>query len=164
VLYYYKEAEFKTKYFNERLEMLKKMKDIVRSNDLCVLATVSEGKPHCSLMSYVSDEEGQEVFMVSNSGTRKYLNLMQNPNVSLLIDTREEKAGQQRGDIKALTATGAFHPIDDQSKKDSVRTRFLNQHPHLADILNAPGAEIFSIRIKTFQLLNGVKDIFIETV
>lgn len=29
--------------------MLEKMKDIVKANDLCVLATVSEGKPHCSL-------------------------------------------------------------------------------------------------------------------
>ena len=36
------------------MKMLEKMKDIVKGNDLCVLATVSEGKPHCSLMSYIS--------------------------------------------------------------------------------------------------------------
>ena len=39
------------------------MKDIVKGNDLCVLATVSEGKPHCSLMSYLSDEKGHEIYL-----------------------------------------------------------------------------------------------------
>ena len=86
--------------------MLKKMKDIVRANDLCVLATVSEGKPHCSLMSYVSDEEGREIYLISHKQTKKYFNLMENPVVSLLIDTREEERGQKRVDIKALTVVG----------------------------------------------------------
>jgi general stress protein 26 len=108
------------------MEMLEKMKDIVKGNDLCILATVSEGKPHCSLMSYISDEEGQEVYLVSHKETKKYSNLIENPTVSLLIDTREEEKGQRRIDIKALTVSGEFQTIND------------------------PGAEIFSIRIRSF--------------
>ena len=50
--------------------MLEKMKDIVKGNDLCVLATVSEGKPHCSLMSYISDEKGQEIYLISHKQTK----------------------------------------------------------------------------------------------
>ena len=57
--------------------MLERMKDIVRRNDLCVLATVSGGKPHCSLMSYLSDEKGLEIYMVSHKQTKKYANLME---------------------------------------------------------------------------------------
>jgi general stress protein 26 len=144
--------------------MLEKMKDIVKGNDLCVLATVSEGKPHCSLMSYISDEEGHEVYLISHKQTKKYANLMGNPTVSLLIDTREEKKGQRRIDIKALTVSGEFQTINDSVKKDLIRTKFLRKHPHLTDFLNDPGAEIFSIKIKSFQLLNGVKDTFFETI
>ena len=51
--------------------MLKKMEDIVKANDLCVLATVSAGKPHCSLMSYISDEESHEIYLISNKQTKK---------------------------------------------------------------------------------------------
>ena len=51
--------------------MIEKMKDIVKANDLCVLATVSEGKPHCSLMSYISDEEGHEIYLISYKQTKK---------------------------------------------------------------------------------------------
>jgi general stress protein 26 len=144
--------------------MLEKMKDIVKGNDLCVLATVSEGKPHCSLMSYISDEKGQEIYLISHKQTKKYVNLMKNPKVSLLIDTREEKKGQRRIDIKALTVSGEFQTINDSVKKDLIRTKFLRKHPHLTDFLNDPGAEIFSIKIKSFQLLNGVKNTFFETI
>jgi len=140
------------------------MKDIVKANDLCVLATVSEGKPHCSLMSYLSDEEGQEVYLISQKQTKKYFNLMENPTVSLLIDTREEEKGQRRIYIKALTISGKFQTIKDLGKKDIIRVKFLKRHPHLTDFLNDPGAEIFSIKIKSFQLLDGVKDAFFETI
>jgi nitroimidazol reductase NimA-like FMN-containing flavoprotein (pyridoxamine 5'-phosphate oxidase superfamily) len=144
--------------------MLEKMKDIVKRNDLCVLATVSEGKPHCSLMSYISDDEGQEVYLISQKQTKKYFNLMENPTVSLLIDTREEEKGQRRIYIKALTISGEFQTINDPGKKDLLRSKFLKKHPHLTDLLNDSGAELFSIKIKSFQLLNGVKDAFFETM
>lgn len=144
--------------------MLEKMKDIVKANDLCVLATVSEGKPHCSLMSYISDEEGKEVYLISHKQTKKYENLMGNPTVSLLIDTREEEKGEKRIYIKALTVSGEFQTIKDFGKKEFIRKKFLKRHPHLADFLNDPEAEIFSIRIKSFQLLEGVRDAFFETI
>jgi len=140
------------------------MKDLVKANDLCVLATVSDGKPHCSLMSYVSDEEGQEIYLISHRQTKKYFNLMENPIVSLLIDTREEEKGQKRIDIKALTVTGEFQTIKDQTKKSLIHAKFSKTHPHLADFLKDPGAEIFSIKIKSFQLLDGVKDAFFEMI
>jgi len=144
--------------------MLQKMKDIVKANDLCVLATVSEGEPHCSLMFYISDEEEYEIYLISHKQTKKYANLMENPTVSLLIDTREEEIGQRRVYIKALTVRGEFQTIKDPDKKDIIRVKFLERHPHLADFLNDPGAEIFSIKIKSFQLLDGIKDTFFETV
>jgi nitroimidazol reductase NimA-like FMN-containing flavoprotein (pyridoxamine 5'-phosphate oxidase superfamily) len=142
--------------------MLEKMKDIVLGNDLCVLATVSDGEPHCSLMSYIPDEEGGEIYMISCRETKKYSNLMKNPTVSLLIDTREEEKGQRRLYMKALTVSGEFQTINNPEKKDLIRANFLKRHPHLTDFLNDPGAEIFSIKIKSFQLLDGVKDAFFE--
>ena len=144
--------------------MLEKMKELVKANDLCVLATVSQGRPHCSLMSYISDEDGHEIFLISNKTTKKYANLMENPVVSLLIDTREEEKGQRRIYIKALTVSGEFQTIDDSVKKGLIREKFLKRHPHLIDFLNDPGAEIFSIKTKSFQLLDGVKDAFFETI
>jgi nitroimidazol reductase NimA-like FMN-containing flavoprotein (pyridoxamine 5'-phosphate oxidase superfamily) len=142
--------------------MLAKMKDIVRGNSLCVLATVAEGKPHCSFMSYVADDECHEIFMISHKQTKKYTNVMANPSVSLLIDTREEAIGDRRQKVKALTVEGEFQSINDSIKKDLIRVRLLQKHPHLIDFIKDPCAEIFSIKIKSFQLLDGVKDAYFE--
>jgi nitroimidazol reductase NimA-like FMN-containing flavoprotein (pyridoxamine 5'-phosphate oxidase superfamily) len=144
--------------------MLEKMKNIVKGNGLCVLATVSEGKPHCSLMSYITDEEAREIYLISHRQTKKYFNLMENPAVSLLIDTREEEKDQRRIDIKALTISGEFQTIKNLEEKDLIRSQFLKRHPHLTDFLNDPEAELFSIKIRSFQLLDGLKDAFFESI
>ena len=144
--------------------MLAKMKDIVKGNNLCVLATVSQGKPHCSFMSYVADDECREIFMISHKRTKKYTNVMANPSVSLLIDTRQEETGGRREKVKALTVEGEFQSINDPVKKDLIRAWLLTKHPHLSGLINDPGAEIFSIKIMSFQLLDGVKDAYFEKV
>jgi hypothetical protein len=49
-------------------------------------------------------------------------------------------------------------------KMSAIRTRFLKELPHLTEFLTNQGAEIFCIRLKSIQLLDGVKDIFVETI
>ena len=60
--------------------MLEKMKELVKANDLCVLATVSEGRPHCSLMSYISDEDGHEIFLIFSQNDEKVCQFNGKPN------------------------------------------------------------------------------------
>lgn len=140
--------------------MLEKMKEIVRANGLCVLATVFEGIPHCSLMSYLADEEIGEIYLISSKQTRKYANLMTQPEVSLLIDTRSEG----KSPILALTLRGRYHEIVDQEKKNALRARFLRRHPGVADLIQEEETDIFAIKISSWQLLEGVKDGHFGTV
>jgi nitroimidazol reductase NimA-like FMN-containing flavoprotein (pyridoxamine 5'-phosphate oxidase superfamily) len=146
------------------MKMLERMKTLMKKENFCVLATVSERKPHCSLMSYVSDEEGREIYMTSHRKTKKFANLTVNPSVSLLIDTREEDRGSKRANVKALTVEGEFQKIDDPVKKNLIRERLLRTHPHLIDFIHDRDAEIFSIKVKSFQLLDGVKNSYFEKV
>ncbi len=69
--------------------MLEKMKHFVRKKNICVLATVSDHKPYCSLMAYITDATCEEIYMVTHKNTTKFNNLQNNPLVSLLIDSRE---------------------------------------------------------------------------
>ncbi len=144
--------------------MLGKIKSLVREKDICVLATVSKNKPHCSLMAYVTDEDCREIYMVTQRQTKKYENLLDNPSVSLLIDTREEYPGERRQEAKALTVSGTFQKIDDNKKKTHVRSRLLERHPHLKEFLDHPDAEIFCIRVVSFLLLDGLTEAHFETI
>jgi nitroimidazol reductase NimA-like FMN-containing flavoprotein (pyridoxamine 5'-phosphate oxidase superfamily) len=144
--------------------MLKKMKKLVRDKDVCVLATVAENRPHCSLMSYVPDRDCREIYMMTQKGTKKYRNLAANKTVSLLIDTREEDCGADRAKLKALTVSGVFSSIGDKAKKKLVRQKLLKKHPQLRPFAEDPDTEVFAVKVKSFQLLDGVTDSYFEKV
>jgi nitroimidazol reductase NimA-like FMN-containing flavoprotein (pyridoxamine 5'-phosphate oxidase superfamily) len=100
--------------------MREDIKEMISGNKFCVLATVGSGKPHCSLMSYAADENCLDIYMASLTRTKKYLNVMANPAVSLLIDTRKEGFHGQKGGVRALTVTGVMvTDIDEQRKNQS---------------------------------------------
>jgi len=141
-------------------EMLQEMTSLMRTHDTCVLATSHEGRPHCSLMAYAVDEGCEEIYMVTHRTTRKYRNLMANPHVSLLIDTREEDTGDRRPQRKALTVTGAFCLIEDEDKRLLAREGLLKRHPYMATFLDHPEAEIFSVKVTAFLLLEGPADAY----
>jgi nitroimidazol reductase NimA-like FMN-containing flavoprotein (pyridoxamine 5'-phosphate oxidase superfamily) len=144
--------------------MLEVMKSLVKEKDVCVLATTSADKPHCSLMAYVTDEDCREIYMATHKQSRKYENLMKNPSVSLLIDTRDEHLGPGRPDAKALTVSGTFKEIDDKDKKIEVRSKLLDRHPHVKEFLEHPDAEILRIKVESFLLLDGLTDAHYEVV
>jgi nitroimidazol reductase NimA-like FMN-containing flavoprotein (pyridoxamine 5'-phosphate oxidase superfamily) len=144
--------------------MLEEMKAMAKQKDMCVLATVSGGNPHCSLMAYATDDECREIYMVTQRGTKKYKNLIENPSVSLLIDTREEQAASRPLQIKALTIAGLFQKIDDAGKKKLARARLLERHPHLAGFIDQTDTELLCIQVTSFLLLNGLQEAHFETV
>jgi nitroimidazol reductase NimA-like FMN-containing flavoprotein (pyridoxamine 5'-phosphate oxidase superfamily) len=144
--------------------MLDKMKALVREKDMCVLATVSNNRPHCSLMAYVANDACTEIYMVTFKDTKKYRNLRENPWVSLLIDTREEDRGSRRPEARALTVTGVFEQIGDDSMRLQIREALMRRHAQLEGFADQPDAEVFSIRIHSFLLLDGLTNSHFETV
>jgi nitroimidazol reductase NimA-like FMN-containing flavoprotein (pyridoxamine 5'-phosphate oxidase superfamily) len=137
------------------INMLDQMKALAREKNTCVLATDSGGKPYCSLMAYVTDASCEEIYMVTHRKTQKYKNLMENPAVSLLIDSRE-KTPRQR--VQALTVEGIFHKIEDDAKRSQVRKMLIKTHSHLSDFIDHADAEIFCIKVGSFLLLNGLSE------
>lgn len=136
--------------------MLEKMKRLVRGKDICVLSTVSQDTtPHCSLMAYIADEECSEIYMATHKATMKYKNLLHNPFVSLLIDSREVTPRQQ---AQALTVSGVFQPIDDENKRERIEAQLLRQHPQLKDFIKNPDTAVICIKVQSFLLLDGLTD------
>lgn len=142
--------------------MLEAIKTLIQSRDVCVLSTVSEGKPHCSFMSYVTDVTCRKFYMLTLTETKKYRNLKENRAVSLLIDSREEDIDHRRNDIRALTVSGVFQQVEDPLEQERVLQQLLERHPHLKEFVENGGAKVFAVRAKTFQLLEGVSRSYFE--
>jgi nitroimidazol reductase NimA-like FMN-containing flavoprotein (pyridoxamine 5'-phosphate oxidase superfamily) len=141
--------------------MLTEMKALAREQNICVLATVAGQKPYCSLMAYVTDQNCTEMYMVTHKNTNKYKNLLKNPSVSLLIDTRKIST---RSTAKALTVAGVCTVIENEEKRNKVRAELLAVHPHLAEFINHSEAEILCVQIHSFLLLNGLQEAHFQSV
>jgi nitroimidazol reductase NimA-like FMN-containing flavoprotein (pyridoxamine 5'-phosphate oxidase superfamily) len=138
--------------------MIEEMKTLAREKDVCVLATASSDVPHCSLMAYATDEECSEFYMVTRRDTRKYRNLVENPSVSLLIDTREERKGSRLSGGRAMTVSGVFEPLKDGREAWAARQSLVKRHPELEVLLDHPNSELIRIRVHSFLLLKGLTD------
>ncbi len=141
--------------------MLAEMKQLLRGKTLCVLATLAGGKPHCSLMAYVANKDGTEIYMATHRSTRKFRNITDNPAVSILIDTREEALPHL---ARALTVGGTCIRIEDDVRKQLVRNQLLAAHPHLEDFLSHQENEMLRVRIESFLLLKGLTEAYHATL
>jgi len=141
------------------IHMRSDIKKIISGNKVCVMATVANGVPHCSLMSYATNNDCREIYMATLKETKKYRNLIANPSVSLLIDTRDADA---TGNTRALTVTGIVQAINDNQKISEIRKSLLKKHPDLKDFFNNPDTQIIVIKATALQLLNNVTDSYFE--
>lgn len=142
--------------------MIERMKALLRDKDLCVLATAAGGTPHCSLMAYVTDEDGTALFMATMKNTTKYANLSENPRVSLLVDTRDDTAGSETAATQALTVAGRCEVLEETEAASSARTRLLHRHPSLQEVLEHPDTVVLRVAIESFLLLDGPREAHFE--
>jgi len=144
--------------------MRKDIQTLIQANKICVLATVSDGHPHCSLMSYATDDDCREIYMATHKETKKYRNLTANPSVSLLVDSRQDAGANPVTQTKALTISGTLQRNLDEKKIVAARERLFEKHAGLINIFNNADTEIIIVKIRSVQLLDGITDAYFEEV
>lgn len=132
-----------------------KINKFISSRNICVLATVEGDRPYCSLMSYVADEASREFYMITLRNTHKFQNLLVNPQVSLLIDSRDDN---EFSSAQALTVEGFYTPVSDPKKNKWARSKLAAQNPALKAFCNLPDTEVLCVRVRSFLFLNGLQD------
>lgn len=133
------------------------IKTLIQNRRHCVLATVADGRPYCSLMAYATDTDGTCFFMVTHHRTRKFKNITDNPRVSLLIDSRGTSTPQ------ALTIEGAGEQITAEADIRTAEGLLLADHPGLADFIRHPEAVFLRVTADSAVFLNGLTDVYYES-
>lgn len=133
--------------------IIQQMKVILKTHSMGVLATSIGNIPHCSLMAYITNADGDRLFFVTLKQTRKYRAICDNSSVSFLVDTR--MSHQDRHEIQALTVSGKCTLVADLNDASPLLAEMAEQHPHLIEIVHHPDVAILECRIESMQLLNG---------
>ena len=137
--------------------MLDRVNEMLLDNSLCVLCTVSNELPYCSLMTYVLSDDLKTVYMVTDRKSRKFRNLLENSIVSLLVDNRQKLVFPSDDTVASVTFEGVLKHLD-PLETEVVRIKLVKRHEELKNILNNPDCVIFGIELKSFLFLNGPVD------
>ena len=132
-----------------------KIRNLIRKQNTCVLATASNNRPYCSLMAYATHTTCDEIYLMTLNEGRKYQNMCENPAVSLLIDTRQGSLDFDPAETLALTVSGRFNRVLKELERKRIRNILSIRHPGLKDFFENPQGEPVKISVESYLFLEG---------
>jgi len=125
----------------------KLLREVVGTQCFAVLNTVGQGLPHSNLVSFAATDDLRSLVFVTGRNTRKYRNMQDNAQISLLIDNRSNKPSDTSRAV-AITAVGTAHEAtDDKSRFQAI---FLARHPQLRRFVEAPDSAIMLVTVREY--------------
>jgi len=139
----------------ERLSRLVRV--VLNRQRVAVLATQSSQQPYCNLVAFTPADDLRYLFFATPRATHKYSNLIINPGVALLCDTRSDSASDLYKAV-AITALGRAAEAGQTFLAD-YRIRHSKRHPPLSSFLQTPDCIFFQIFVELYIIVEGVSEV-----
>ena len=123
------------------------LREVVSTQYFAVLNTIGQGLPHSNLVSFAATDDLRSIVFVTDRNTRKYRNIQDNHNISLLIDNRTNKPSDTSQAVAIAAIGTAREGID---SKSLLRDVFLARHPQLRHFVDAPDSAIMLVTIRLY--------------
>jgi nitroimidazol reductase NimA-like FMN-containing flavoprotein (pyridoxamine 5'-phosphate oxidase superfamily) len=124
---------------------------LLTTQRLAVVATVMRGRPYTSLVAFAASEDLRRVVFCTTRATTKYRNLSEEPNVSVLIDSRTHSV-EDFATGAAVTAIGKAAELPASVAGPTVE-RFLRKHSHLEAFVRSPSTALCSVEVEKYYLV-----------
>ena len=126
------------------------LKDVFASQRFCVLATQGQGQPYGSLVAFAETGDLKQLVFATNRDTRKFSNLISEPRVALVIDSRSNSDSDLR-DAVAVTALGPAHEAAGDERERLARV-YLAKHPGLAEFIGSPDMAVCAVVVEDYVI------------
>jgi len=134
--------------------MNKTIESILKENNLCVLCTEKDGKPYCSLMTYILSDDVETLYMVAFVDSKKYTNIVHNKDVSVLVDNRHKIRKESNAAIVSITFEGVAQTVKPEFAIE-IKSQLAQRNPELGEIVNDSASVVLGIRLVNYKLLEG---------
>jgi nitroimidazol reductase NimA-like FMN-containing flavoprotein (pyridoxamine 5'-phosphate oxidase superfamily) len=143
--------------------MHKKINELIRGQNICVLATSRDNVPHASLMAFTASDDCSMFFMATYRETAKFANIQANPAVSLLLDNRGDPSAADRSQAMALTVHGQAEVISQPAEHEAILAGLRAKAPHLSDFLQSKDIALIRVTAQSMLLIQGPTQILHQT-
>ena len=128
-------------------------RSLLSSQVQAVLATATrEGAPSTHLMAYAHTDDLRHVYVATGAETRKALQMLSNPSVSLLWDNRTGNLADH-GDGVLVTAAGRAALLEHEDRAAGLAA-LEHKNPNMSSFLRG-GVSVFSVGVETYSVVRG---------
>ena len=137
-------SEMAFKLTTESMELLR---EVVGAQYFAVLNSIGEGLPYSNLVSFAVNDNLKSLVFFTDRNTRKYRNIKENGNISLLIDNRTN----QPSDIsKAIAITVIGTAREELNNKSSLQAIFLTKHQQLQQFVDDSNNAMILVAVREY--------------
>ncbi len=111
-----------------------------------VLATDSDGQPFTSLIAYALTENLNGVIFATPKNTGKYKNILKNPRVSVLIDSRWNSDCDYLN-TESVTIIGTAHSLRKGRKRKELSSVLMKKHSKLSTFIKSSTTALILISV-----------------
>ena len=141
--------------------MKDRIKSILESQRLAVLATHTGDYPYTSLIVFAHSKDLGQVLFATKKDSRKFVNLARNSLVSLLIDDRQNAAGNLK-QASAITIMGEAEVC--KTGDMEYASIFLAKNPDLGNFLNLPSVALVKVNVISYLLVVEFEKVYQLTI
>ena len=141
----------------QKAELEKILRRLFSGQLLAVLGTQSRNGPYGSLVAFYASDDLKHLLFATTRSTRKYANLIQTPQVAMVIDNRSNEEGDFQEAI-AVTATGNVKEVTG-AERDRFEALFLAKHPGLSDFIQSPTCALLKIKVRTYYIVRKFQQV-----
>jgi nitroimidazol reductase NimA-like FMN-containing flavoprotein (pyridoxamine 5'-phosphate oxidase superfamily) len=129
-----------------------RLRELLSSQLFCVLATQDRGQPYGNLVAFVATDDLSGLVFATSRNTRKYGNIVTDPRVAMLVDSRSNQ-GSDIGNAVAATALGTVEEVQGDDRERLVAL-YLAKHPHLEEFVSSPDCAMLTVKIDRYYLVS----------
>jgi general stress protein 26 len=108
--------------------------------------------PYTNLVAFALSEGLGNIFFATRRDSTKFLNLLNNPCVSIFFDNRKNLSS----DIyNAKTVSAEAEAKDVKRDKEKFKKLILDRHPELRGFLNEPDCDLFRLEVKKYYYVDN---------
>lgn len=140
-------------------ELKRGIRQRLQSQSFAILSTMNENNPpHSTIVCFVHADDLSTLIFVTPSSTRKFANLIRNPQATLFIDDRTPYLSDLK-DIWAIEAGGRVK-IPEDRERQSYLDLFLRKYPDLSDFADSGSSALCLIEVESYDVVRRFQDVF----
>ena len=135
----------------------KMVRHVLENQNLAVLATLGNGRPYANLVAFFAVKSLKEIVFATRCTTRKYMNIIKDARVAMLIDTRSNNSEDFHKAI-AVTITGKAQKVEGEDRQ-KLAGLYLEKFPHLIEFVSSSQCGLFKVVVNKYTVVSEFQNV-----